>query len=614
MSALRPDASVCLHPALCGVQRFGERRPPAGPPPTPPDPIVAPSVTLEGGTSTETTLTFTITPADAKVCAYAFQLSKDRAPSAAELFNGKGTTVAADKASPVTVDQLEPGTSYTIYAAAMSGEEISELASLEMTTLTRTVSQVVEVEFTSLKMAYYLGDKYLGGPGEYMVGLKSSYAEDGSYYELLLSLFGDVPQDMNNIQLPAGTFTPADDGASGTYDSGFSNLMISDARGNETHRYFPEGTVEVERQGSMTTLLCDLVDRSGTAYRFTFSGYIPWQDESTPHLEQIDRDVTFAFSAASSTYKGDFYGDGTNFFLVNLNDGNGAEMVLELVTGEVTYSATCLPAGTYSVAAGVGSGPGTINPGSEYNDAGWAFIPKGSYCKTGNAYGFATGGTVTVTLDESTYSIACDLQTYNGHTVEAAYRGPLNIRDGSPTGPKSTLEQNVQVDLSMISAGEIHYWGDFYGNGLDCWILYVEDRTLEGSNAVTLEFLLPANGFDSGRGVPDGQYEISDKLDVNHLVIGSSVDFPDGTSYLNGTWYVGGFHDGGVYTDRAPAASGDVYLGRDGDIYTIDFAFKDDAVEQHAFFGVWSGPVRAVDKTQESAQKQARVSRGAAGR
>ena len=76
-------------------------------PPTPPQPV--PSVSLSGGTATDRTITFTVTPTDADRCAYRVLLQTAAAPDAATLF-AEGTPVAADKPTEVPVDNLTPNT------------------------------------------------------------------------------------------------------------------------------------------------------------------------------------------------------------------------------------------------------------------------------------------------------------------------------------------------------------------------------------------------------------------------------------------------------------------------------------------------------------------------
>ena len=62
-------------------------------------------------------------------------------------------------------------------------------------------------------------------------------------------------------------------------------------------------------------------------------------------------------------------------------------------------------------------------------------------------------------------------------------------------------------------------------------------------------------------------------------------------TYLAGTWYIWANIDG-HYGKKAPITTGSMTLGKEGDIWTIEFEMYDDARPPHKISGSWSGPMR----------------------
>ena len=93
----------------------------------------APSVILSDGRSaTENSITFSIEAADAYWVSYMVLPSYEKAPVADEVLSD-GEKAGLGKAE-VTVDGLDPGIEYFVYAAAESSAGVSELASLSVRT------------------------------------------------------------------------------------------------------------------------------------------------------------------------------------------------------------------------------------------------------------------------------------------------------------------------------------------------------------------------------------------------------------------------------------------------------------------------------------------------
>lgn len=101
-----------------------------------------PQIALTSGTATESTLSFTITPKDAKQCAYVWVANGTEVPSAADIL-AKGTAVDASKESVQTISGLTDNTEYIIVAAVSSGSVQKTSAPLKMKTLERAIEAPV---------------------------------------------------------------------------------------------------------------------------------------------------------------------------------------------------------------------------------------------------------------------------------------------------------------------------------------------------------------------------------------------------------------------------------------------------------------------------------------
>lgn len=113
-----------------------------------PAPEKNPRVVLGGGIPTYNSLAFTVTPSDATECAYLCLKKEETAPAASDIL-GKGIFVEKlDGASEVNVPKLEAKTAYVVYAAAAWGDILSEVATLDVTTLEAPAPASV-IEFKS---------------------------------------------------------------------------------------------------------------------------------------------------------------------------------------------------------------------------------------------------------------------------------------------------------------------------------------------------------------------------------------------------------------------------------------------------------------------------------
>ncbi len=93
-----------------------------------------PQVSLTAGEATETTLSFTVTPSEAKECAYIRLAVGEEIPTA-EVILSKGVSIDATKESTQTVTDLTANTEY-VFVAAVKNESVTKVSTaLKMKTL-----------------------------------------------------------------------------------------------------------------------------------------------------------------------------------------------------------------------------------------------------------------------------------------------------------------------------------------------------------------------------------------------------------------------------------------------------------------------------------------------
>lgn len=95
--------------------------------------IVPPTLALQAGESTITTISFTMIAENAEDMAYLLTKTDAAAPTFDQIFS-EGTIKAATENQPVIIENLEVNAKYKVYAAARNGELKSEVVSLETQT------------------------------------------------------------------------------------------------------------------------------------------------------------------------------------------------------------------------------------------------------------------------------------------------------------------------------------------------------------------------------------------------------------------------------------------------------------------------------------------------
>lgn len=106
---------------------------------------IVPSVAVVKGAITENTATFTVTPTDAEKCAYVVVKKGETVPEAAAIL-ADGTEAAADKASEVTVENLDENTEYVFAVAVSHGQQFGEVSETAFTTAEKGKTPTVAAE------------------------------------------------------------------------------------------------------------------------------------------------------------------------------------------------------------------------------------------------------------------------------------------------------------------------------------------------------------------------------------------------------------------------------------------------------------------------------------
>lgn len=102
------------------------------------------TVSIEQGTSTETSLTFTLSSSDADAVCYTWAKTGEAAPDAEQIFK-QGEVALANETKEYTVRDLEANVSYDIYAVARNSEGYSQIAKTTMKTAAPPASVSVQL-------------------------------------------------------------------------------------------------------------------------------------------------------------------------------------------------------------------------------------------------------------------------------------------------------------------------------------------------------------------------------------------------------------------------------------------------------------------------------------
>ena len=423
----------------------------------------------------------------------------------------------------------------------------------------------------------YYGDEYSPGVGNYFVYLsdlgidEEGYASaGGTYYRL--DLYGPMFEGEGEVALPVGTynFDANDTMAEWTIGNYYSAYIVFDEYGNsttgESGAHFTAATLVVTETGLTLTATID-----GQEHTVTYEGkgdFVDYTAEVAP--SEFEANYTYA------VYYGDQYSPGAAdnfyFFFSDLGvDENGWELPngtyyrFDLYTEIIdTTNGIYIPEGTYTYDCLDSMQVGTfsdINSAYYVMDAdGWDYVVNSSLGE----------GSITFTESGVTAEVLI-----NGATHIITYEGNITFIDVSSSGgggegeTLSTLTEDKVLDIEGATV-ILEYYGDYYYNGTDNWVVYIyEDmETLNGAYLMFEILCDPAADNIAGTYAADSWGE----CDTAYTYLPGYVSGDD----MWGSWYVD-MLGGDINEDLAPIFDGEFTIDIDADgVYTFTFDCLDD--------------------------------------
>ena len=431
---------------------------------------------------------------------------------------------------------------------------------------------------------YYYGEQYSPGVGNYYVYLsdlgidEEGYASPGgTYYRL--DLYGPMFEGEGEVSLPVGTynFDANDTMAEWTIGNYYSSYTVFDEYGysttGESGAPFTAATLVVTESGLTFTATID-----GQEHTVTYEGKGEWVDYTAEPEPTV-----FTANHAYAFYYGDQYTPGTAdnfyFFFSDLGvDENGWELPngtyyrFDLYTEIIdTTNGIYIPEGTYIYDCLDSMQVGTFSDiNSAYyvmDDSGWDYVVNSSLGE--GSITFTEGGVRAEVL-------------VNGATHTITYEGDITFVDVSSSGgggedeTLSTLTEDKVLDIEGATV-VLEYYGDYYYNGTDNWVVYLyEDmETLNGAYLMFEILCDPAADNIAGTYAADSWGE----CDTAYTYLPGYVSGDD----MWGSWYVD-MLGGDINEDLAPIFDGEFTIDIDADgVYTFTFDCYDDA--DHAITG-----------------------------
>ncbi len=471
-----------------------------------------PSVTLTAGTAAADALTFTVQVSEgADKAAYVCVRGGETVPTAAEIL-ADGTPVS-DFAAPVTVGGLEPETAYVIAAAASAGDEVSDVATLEMTTSAAGKAEWDEEYVSLYTEGAYFGADVTGGPnGHFMLMLTdvktgSNGLPQNAGYLLMLSFHSDLAADADNARPAAGTygFDLMDSFEKFTFDNNFSSWQRATGPGT----YDPAGklnggTLEIAEtaDGYEITALVNIGE--GRVLKASHSGQVVWENLTSPASYDLSP------ASAEAVYLGTTADNPDSDFWSIAFSGvqNGGQYIFQLQLYSPVAADPQNPVlgdGNYN--PGTGTAAGTWIPGLPQGRGTVLQIAESSgvkeYC--------LDEGTVAVTRSGEEYSITCNLTSEDGKPVKVTYNGALAIDNRHEGGDDDYLR------LTCVCNS---WYEGVVDNGCHSYYIEVSDKEMTSSGMNLIPSGYPATllalQFYAGTGtpsvIPDGTYTVGREI------------------------------------------------------------------------------------------------------
>lgn len=571
-----------------------------------PDGDGRPAVTIEAGAVSSSSISFTMTASNADEVVYMVLSSSGIDLTEDELIsNGTSLIYAGD---PITrTFNGQPETAYTVYAIALNAGVPGDMASIEMTTgAVPPLEYDDEVSIETARVTYF-GVSSVSGVDQYVLSLSDAgngIDDAGTFMAVPNSmnfrivLYTPSEADPEHPVFPAGNYgyNAVDRPLAETIDNASACIAydISGERDYYRSGFLADGSsLAVTRDGdaySIDGALFVNVAGNVTVLHVTYSGPLPANIGDDDDDIILDRDLlNLAFVSGNAAYESS---DGTSttvsLDLGTSSDGSyaGSGEVLHLEVHAVDIvenqdGTHTLADDTYTVGAESGNRIGAGNfTGSE--------IPVGSYVATFrsgevNAADAVTGGTMTI--KDGTYTF--DLTTQRGHKVTGTYKGSPVISSWPEDSYESTLTGDFEIDFGEIPyAASMANSGDWYDCGNDNWDITIEMADESETVIDHLYLSLITEGTETVAPA-EGRYDVCTDVDSPQpmsFMPGMSFSVDYGWASGEYSWW---YRESYGSVAGAPFTGGYVDVSHDGDIWTLDLHFTDDAGNN--ITGTWSG-------------------------
>ena len=445
-------------------------------PDQPVDEVKDPTVAITVGEATESSITFTITTADADEVKYLVVESTEGTPTATEVLSN-GTAAEVNAEAGCYVAELKSETEYTIVAAAKNAKAVVK-AEAKMTTKKSSgngnepeppTPGEFDVEFTAqdAHIEYY-GDQFSPGYNYYVilsdVGVElteneMSFKETGIYY--LLDLYAADSAENNNYTVPNGKYKAATSSAAGTFGLGDYGAGLNIVEGVPTYYIYADGEVVVSDGKIEAVITMD----DGAKHKITFEGSLYFGDNGDEPEPPTPGDEFEATHTATKWLWGGSSSYGNKYAVM------GDNFSIDVHFPAKFASQTYLEQQSYIWSSTTWFG---------YNDFENEFTTR-SFKVEGTDVAVDSGSAVvTATGDE--YHIELTLAGRDGFTYMIQYDGKLDDKG-------DVVDDNTPVVFTYMSNGTYNsYWCYEYkltnANG-DTMTLYINDTQGNESNIYT---------------------------------------------------------------------------------------------------------------------------------
>lgn len=502
------------------------------------------SISIAAGEATAESLTFTITAEGCDHVAYIIKEGESASPEASEILE-KGN--AAESGKAVTVNGLKESTSYTVSAAASVGGEMSEVSSIQMTTLSPAHNPSVEIvcgEVTDNSVVFTINATD-SEKVSYMFFVKGSrdlpdaskVMEEGS------STRSGEANAMNNI--PANTTYVI--AAASSYGQEISEVKYSEVTTLDKPL---EGPVKFDRQAAALYY----GDTHGTGY----AEYV----------------VVLADGETAET--------GGEYTTVN----NGRTISLDLYQFAPMYpdKAIDLPARTYRYATTYGMS--TLSPDKTF------CITKENGKTTRTEF---SDGTVEVSKSGLQYTIKINLKTTDGEEFSATYEGHLDFENKASEDSGLPAIGKDLTGLEFIKGLAKYYTNTDEADECVVHLYDVEPKISYGS-----DYLLGAGhmlaidlnvAVSDDMVIPEGTYTASESATPGTFTIGYTEKFMD-TVLAMGTYCEEGYDDS-YDISYGMVNGGTVKVEKSGSGYKFTVDLTTDT--GHKITGTFDGEISMTD-------------------